>query len=837
MKISLMRVFVLFLLSIYIFQSSPTNANLVNETLVPAESIADLYEYDGAIETSSWEPVSLIPEPLGYFGMSQVNGDIYTFGGTNWDRYPLSSDIVKKYDPNANIWQDISIFPEPVVQKVISVGEKIYIFGGEKIDENFNHFTLSSTWEYDTSTNFWVQKSDLPSPRMSNGVAYLNKKFFVIGGSTSESSNYTDTIFIYDPILDSWSEGAPMPTARLRLSAIAANGKIYAFGGWADGGLSVVEAYDPLTDSWSTKSNMPISRWVDGNEVIENNGKIYFVGGCTGDYNCTMLSRVDVYDVETDTWSSLPDLPFARTGGGVTIVDGILYSIGGYNYGTFYDSVYAYNLDEKLPSWLLMYYMAGDNNLDEALLVYESGSIISNRNSNVDIAIFTDSRALNTSYRFYPAIGTEEYVYQGNLNSGDGQTLVDFMGWAKSKSTAPNQALIITDHGHGLSGVAWDDNADSDYISVDGELREALISSGPVDVLFNHNCLTGNFEFMWELRGLTDYYIASESISWGPFLHDYLRGINLETTAEELSRNIAESYYSKWNKENSPSTISVINMSHIQDIFEKTNNLALAIMNAPLETKSTVYFILTGSNLQRFDERDPGGISSYDRLADLYHFASLVNYLPELSSYATPLLDTKNNFVIYNQPWSGYPKENVYWDHTNANGVAISLPTNPISFYIGDWLDFATGADWSFLNPTIQSTTLTDGYYWGPMISDLILLNNPEGDDDPLPPDLVSPGIMYDIYLPLIMNGSPCSNAPTLLEPANGANLDNLIPLFRWNNGDDPNATELHLEVARDSGFTQYVTSLWSSGSGGGYKNFVFPVILMLQRPFIGGLI
>ncbi|MCJ7537661.1 MAG: hypothetical protein MUO57_19215 [Anaerolineales bacterium] len=73
----------------------------------------------------------------------------------------------------------------------------------------------------------------------------------------------------------------------------------------------------------------------------------------------------------------------------------------------------------------------------------------------------------------------------------------------------------------------------------------------------------------------------------------------------------------------------------------------------------------------------------------------------------------------------------------------------------------------------------------------------------------------YSVFLPLIMNNQLCSNAPTLLEPANGANLDNLIPLFRWNNGNDPDATELYLEMTRDADFTHIFRSFGSNFSGG----------------------
>ena len=55
------------------------------------------------------------------------------------------------------------------------------------------------------------------------------------------------------------------------------------------------------------------------------------------------------------------------------------------------------------------------------------------------------------------------------------------------------------------------------------------------------------------------------------------------------------------------------------------------------------------------------------------------------------------------------------------------------------------------------------------------------------------------IYLPLVarnIGATPsCSVVPTLVSPTNGSALDNLIPLFQWNSGNDPIATTLRLDV------------------------------------------
>jgi hypothetical protein len=50
----------------------------------------------------------------------------------------------------------------------------------------------------------------------------------------------------YDPMADTWREGADMPTRRGYLSSAVVDGKLYAIGGGAgDVTFSAVEEYDP----------------------------------------------------------------------------------------------------------------------------------------------------------------------------------------------------------------------------------------------------------------------------------------------------------------------------------------------------------------------------------------------------------------------------------------------------------------------------------------------------------------------------------------------------------------------------------------------------------------
>jgi len=67
-------------------------------------------------------------------------------------------------------------------------------------------------------------------------------------------------------------------------------------------------------------------------------------------------------------------------------------------------------------------------------------------------------------------------------------------------------------------------------------------------------------------------------------------------------------------------------------------------------------------------------------------------------------------------------------------------------------------------------------------------------------------------YLPAVFrNYGVCSTIPTLLSPANGSSLNTIAPLFRRDNGNNPNATVLRLQVSKAG----YVWSLRSSRASG----------------------
>jgi len=259
---------------------------------------------------------SVVPERFG-LAAAAVDGRIYTVGG-----YSLGAplDLVLVFDPSANSW---STAPRrmPFAAGGLAAAElngKLYAICGNR--EN-------TVQVYDPSRDTWTLGAPAPTARIGCAAVALDGKIYAIGGEVS--SKVVNTIDVYDPITDSWSSVAPMSTARTGLGAVASNGRIYAMGGTSSLGishapLSSVEIYDPATDSWSTAPPMATSRMYFAATGL--NGKVYATGGMTPD---GVGNKVEAYDPSTNSWSAEAPMLIARFAHAAAALNGLIYAIQG----------------------------------------------------------------------------------------------------------------------------------------------------------------------------------------------------------------------------------------------------------------------------------------------------------------------------------------------------------------------------------------------------------------------------------------------------------------------------------------------------------------------------
>ena len=100
-------------------------------------------------------------------------------------------------------------------------------------------------------------------------------------GPSAYDNQITADVKIYDPVLNTWSKGTRMPTARANMVVGVINGKLcVASGNIADGSYDPsVVVYDPIRDKWSSAAAEPTARSNAFAAVLGNN--LFVAGGNT----------------------------------------------------------------------------------------------------------------------------------------------------------------------------------------------------------------------------------------------------------------------------------------------------------------------------------------------------------------------------------------------------------------------------------------------------------------------------------------------------------------------------------------------------------------------------
>jgi DNA-binding CsgD family transcriptional regulator/N-acetylneuraminic acid mutarotase len=144
-----------------------------------------------------------------------------------------------------------------------------------------------------------------------------------------------------------WHTRAQMPTPRTDHAVAAHQGLIYVIGGVSSNGATGrVEVYDPNTDAWTTGRSKPTPVGFIG--AVEVDDKIYVPGGI--DAGKQPQDILEIYDPVRDTWERGAPLPRPIGAYGLGTLDGQIYLFGGRDgEGGYVASVYHY--DPQADAW------------------------------------------------------------------------------------------------------------------------------------------------------------------------------------------------------------------------------------------------------------------------------------------------------------------------------------------------------------------------------------------------------------------------------------------------------------------------------------------------------
>jgi len=191
----------------------------------------------------------------------------------------------------------------------------IYLFGGQPSREEPLSCRAPLT-SYDPATGRYQPLASAPiSLESIPAVVFANDMLIALDRD----------LLLYDPATDSWRPGASPPRILVdRAATVAPDGRVFFVGGvprGGDGRGDQVDAYDPVTDSWSSLPSLPFL-WQWGAAVTAG-GRVYAVSLQTA-----------VFDPATRQWTQLPPAPTERfnLGAGVD-PQGRIVTFGGYASG------------------------------------------------------------------------------------------------------------------------------------------------------------------------------------------------------------------------------------------------------------------------------------------------------------------------------------------------------------------------------------------------------------------------------------------------------------------------------------------------------------------------
>ncbi len=332
-----------------------------------------------------------------------------------------------------------------------------------------------------------------------------------------------------------------------------------------------------------------------------------------------------------------------------------------------------------------MVYMGGDNNMSSVL--EENFMSMQKGVEGFTLLVFVDrDEGEDGIYLVGDGGVTLLKEYEGDVNSGNPNTLVDFVKFVKDGYGTGKYALIIWDHGDGWyssHSVVFDMGSGSSIGISDGELRRALSSIKEIlhkriDLLIFDACSMGQIEVMGEIYGYADYVIASQGLIplEGLPYEDVMKTFSQEGDKKEAGIRIVDDFV-EFYKEKYPSYnigISLYRMDRFPSLVKSISSI--------IEELDIEYLYKKRREIPEYENVDFGEILPDSLLKDFVYYSRYT--LREMSGIDIwyPL-----NYHIFKYHWKEYM--NLVFNQKTGwlNFLSSSFPCDilPPSPYIDEY--------------------------------------------------------------------------------------------------------------------------------------------------------
>lgn len=236
-------------------------------------------------------------------GTFTINGINYVIAGAKGG-YLDGKRYVWKFNPIDYTWQKMEIPFQFSVAQVTATSSKAYLY---------TNTDLNNFWEYDPASNQWTKKASyMAGTRHFGSMFSINGDVYLgMGKLAGLYGNYTpdNSIYRYAVNSNTWQKVTDYPTEfgngeRMRANIWVVNNKMYIGGGATNTGQNQFHSYNPATDTWTKLKDVPDVR-IDATGFTLGN----YIFLATGDkLNAGSEMDITKYDVNTNTWTRLPDL-------------------------------------------------------------------------------------------------------------------------------------------------------------------------------------------------------------------------------------------------------------------------------------------------------------------------------------------------------------------------------------------------------------------------------------------------------------------------------------------------------------------------------------------------
>ncbi|MEN0056464.1 MAG: kelch repeat-containing protein [Mucilaginibacter sp.] len=136
-----------------------------------------------------------------------------------------------------------------------------------------------------------------------------------------------------------WTRKADEIHKRAECNNVVYNNKLYVFSGFGDNPIieKTNEVYDIAANKWSVIAPLPAGREVTHQGIVLVDDNVWIIGGRAVDAHGPASSKVSIYNITTNTWSTGPEIidpatgsPFPLGAGGYALLGRTIHIFGGF---------------------------------------------------------------------------------------------------------------------------------------------------------------------------------------------------------------------------------------------------------------------------------------------------------------------------------------------------------------------------------------------------------------------------------------------------------------------------------------------------------------------------